>query len=137
LYDLILINVEKDSGHLDRFCEDLRDAIPRQPLAFLVGKPGYVAGSPNLGEDPVIGETNEQAPSLMAHAADADDPEVLPRHWGIMEASRRICAVRSAAIAHTRAMRALPPPPRDSEERPAKPTARPTSLDDLLRKELR
>jgi len=39
LYDLVLINVEKDGGHRDRFCEDIRSATPRQQLAFFIGKP--------------------------------------------------------------------------------------------------
>jgi len=44
--------------------------------------------------------------------------------------------VRSASIARTRALRAVPPPQRDSEGRLAKPTATPTSLNDLLKEEL-
>ncbi len=137
LYDLILINVEKDRGQRDRFCEDIRSVTPRQQLAFLVGKPLYLADSPNLGEDSVIEESDEQAPALIAQMADSDGPEVLSRHWGIMEASRRICALRSASIARTEAMHKVPAPQRDCERRPSKRTATPTSLDDLLREELR
>jgi hypothetical protein len=67
-------------------------------------------------------------------AADRGD---LTQRWGILEASRRISAVRSTSLARTQAMRALPAPPRDSEGRPSKRTPTPTSLDDLLREELR
>src|SRR3954453_22501169 len=42
LYDLVLINMEKGTGHRDRFCEDVRSAIPRQHLAFFIGKPEYL-----------------------------------------------------------------------------------------------
>ena len=66
-------------------------------------------------------------------AADRGD---LTQRWGILEASRRISAVRSASIARTQAMRALPAPPRDSDGRRLKPNATPTSLDDLLKEEL-
>jgi CheY-like chemotaxis protein len=132
LYDLVLINVEKEGGDRDRFCEDIRRITPPQKMAFLVGKPGYLADSPNQGQDSVIEKTNEQPPALIAQAADSDDAEVLPRHWGIMEASRRISAVRSASVARTRAMRSLPDPPRDREERLLKRTVVPTSLDNFI-----
>jgi len=49
------------------------------------------------------------------------------QRWRILETSRRISAVRSASLARTQAMRAFPDPPRDSEGRPAKPTATQTS----------
>ena len=136
LYDLVLINVEKEGGHRDRFCEDIRSVTPPQQLAFLVGKPEYLADSPIPREDGAIEQSNERLRALSAQAADSDDPEVLPQHWGIMEASRRISAVRSASVARTRAMRSLPAPPRDSEGRLSKRTSIPPSLDDLLREEL-
>ena len=47
LYDLVLINVDKGAGHRDKFCDDIRSATPRQQLAFLVGKPEYLANVPS------------------------------------------------------------------------------------------
>jgi len=135
LYDLVLIDVEEDEGSRDRFCDDIRSVTPRQHLVFLVGKPGYLADSPNPGEDSVV-ETNEHPPALMAQAAGSLDAEVLPQHWGIMAASRRISALRSASVVRTQAMRNLPIPPRGCEGRPSKRTATPASLDDLLREEM-
>jgi PleD family two-component response regulator len=35
LYNLVLINVEDELDHRDKFCEDMRSATPRQQLAFL------------------------------------------------------------------------------------------------------
>jgi hypothetical protein len=61
----------------------------------------------------------------------------LTQRWGILEASRRISAVRSACSARSHAMRSLPAPPRDSEGRASKRTPTATTLDDLLREELR
>jgi hypothetical protein len=78
--------------------------------------------------DKMIGELK------VALAADRGD---LTQRWGILEASRRISAVRSKSLARTQAMRALPTLPRDPEGRPSKRTLAPTSLDDLLREELR
>jgi hypothetical protein len=140
LYDLVLIDMEKGLGYRDKFCDDIRGATPPQRLAFLVGQPEYLANSPNGHDalpsqsvavqidDRIIGEVR------VALAADHGD---LTQRWGILEASRRISAVRSASVARTQAMRALPAVSRDVEGRPPKRTPSATSLDDLLREELR
>jgi len=135
-YDLVLINMEQSREYRDKFCDDLRSATPPQRLAFLVGQPEYLAHSPNGdGESPqqnaddlIVGDMS------LALAADRGDPT---QRWGILEASRRISAVRSKSLARTQAMRALPDRPRDSEGRASKRTPTATSLDDLLKEELR
>jgi hypothetical protein len=136
LYDLVLINMEKGQGDRDRFCDDICGATPPQRFAFLVGQPKYLADSPNGDEgSPVQNADDEIMDDLKLNlAADHGD---LTQRWGILEASRRISAVRSKSLARTQAMRALPTPPRDSEARASKRTPAPTSLDDLLREELR
>ena len=135
LYDLVLINMEKGQGYRDKFCDDIRSATPPQRLAFLVGQPEFLADSPNADEEMPVQNAEDQGAAGVNDALSADRGDLTQR-WGILEASRRISAVRSASIARTQTMRA-PAPPRDSEGRPSKPTATPTSLDDLLREELR
>jgi CheY-like chemotaxis protein len=135
LYDLVLINMEKGRGQRDKFCDDIRSAMPPQRLAFLVGQPEYLADLPNADQELLMERGDEQAAIGSAKVAFPADPGDSIQRWGILEASRRISAVRSASVARSRAMRALPPPPRDSEGRPSKPT--PSSLDDLLREEMR
>jgi CheY-like chemotaxis protein len=137
LYDLVLINMKKGRGQRDQFCDDVRSATPPQRLAFLVGQPEYLADSPNADQESAM--ENGDAPAAIGSAQGTvpADPSNSTQRWGILEASRRISAVRSASIARTQAMRALPPPPRDPEGRLAKPTATPSSLDDLLKEELR
>ena len=135
LYDLVLINMEKGRGQRDKFCDDVRNATPPQRLAFLVGQPEYLADLPNADAE-LVGENGEEQAAIHARSIVAIDPRDTTQRWGILEASRRISAVRSASVARTQAMRALPPPPRDSEGRPAISRAAPTSLDDLLREEL-
>ena len=135
LYDLVLINMEKGRGQRDKFCDDIRSAMPPQRLAFLVGQPEYLADLPNADQELLMERGDEQAAIGSAKVAFPADPGDSTQRWGILEASRRISAVRSAAVARSRAMHALPPPPRDSEGRPSKPT--PSSLDDLLREEMR
>jgi len=136
LYDLVLINMEKGRGQRDKFCDDVRGATPPQRLAFLVGRPEYLAALPNAEEE-LAAENGDEQDAIRAKSIGATDPGDTTQRWGILEASRRISAVRSASIARTQAIRALPPPPRDSEGRTAKPTTTPTSLDDLLKEELR
>src|SRR2546422_10803922 len=62
LYDLVLINMENEQGHRDKFCDDMRSATPPQQLAFLVGKPEYLADSPNANGGSSIQSNDGQAP---------------------------------------------------------------------------
>jgi len=135
LYDLVLINVERGKGQRDKFCDRVRSATPPQRLAFLVGQPEYLVDSPNADQELLMERGDDQAALASATVAFPADLGDSTQRWGILAASRRISAVRSASVARSRAMRALPPPPRDCEGRPAKPT--PSTLDDLLREELR
>ncbi len=135
LYDLVLIDVEYGQGHRDKFCAEIRSATPPQHLAFLVGKPEYLANSPGVDPESAVQQT-DQAVLLGGRAALAADLGDLPQRWGILEASRRISEVRSVSAARTQAMRNVPAPPRDSEGRLAKQKTVPISLDDLLREEM-
>jgi|SRR5262249_45859094 len=135
LYDLVLINVERGKGQRDKFCDRVRGATPPQRLAFLVGQPEYLVDSPNADQELLMERGDEQAAIASVKVAFSTDSRDSTQRWGILEASRRISAVRSASFARSRAMSALPHPPRDSEGRSAKPT--PSTLDDLLREELR
>ena len=135
LYDLVLINMERGRGLRDQFCDDLRSATPPQRLAFLVGQPEYLANLPNAEQELLMEHGDEQRAIVSAEVSLAADSGDSTQRWGILEASRRISAVRSVSVARTNAMRALPPPPRDPEGRRSKPTG--TSPVDLLREEMR
>jgi CheY-like chemotaxis protein len=137
LYNLVLLNVENKLGHRDKFCEDLRRATPPQRLAFLVGKPEYLASAPNAEEvssgqpdsDPILQkEPRETRP--------VDSAGARPQQWGILEASQRISAVRSAAYVRSKAIRERPAPPRDSETRLSQRATESRTLDELLREEM-
>lgn len=99
LYDLVLINMEKGRGQRDKFCDDVRSATPPQRLAFLVGQPEYLADSPDANDE-LLTENEDQQATIGAKSIVASDPEDTTQRWGILEASRRISAVRSASIAH-------------------------------------
>jgi len=135
-YDLVLINMENANGYRDKFCDDIREATPPQRLAFLVGQPEYLAHSPNADGEPQQENADDQIVDHMRLALAADCGDSTQR-WGILEASRRISAVRSKSHARTQAMRALPDLPRDPEGRASRRTPTASRLDDLLREELR
>ena len=135
LYDLVLISVENKRGNRDKFCDDIRAAAPRQRFAFLVGGPEFLSNSP--GADLQIYQDDEEIPVVDVRAACSAALGNFPQRWGILEASRRISAVRSASNARTQAIRNRPAPPRDLETRYAEyaaPVSR--TLDDLLRKDM-
>ncbi len=134
-YDLVLIDMEKAQGYRDKFCDDIRRAIPRQRLAFLVGEPEYLAAAPGADEEMPLQKPDDELFNDLKLALAANRGDMTQR-WGILEASRRISAVRSASLARTQAMRVLPALPRDPEGRASKRTPA-TVLDDLLREELR
>ncbi len=135
LYNLVVMNVENDQGPRDKFCEDIRGATPPQQLAFLVGKPEYLAAAPG-GEAAFSGQADHAA--VPPDATLSVNPSVnLPERWGILEASRRISAVRSASHARSKAIREIPAPPRDYELRASKQATEPRDLDELIRKEMR
>lgn len=116
LYDLVLFHVQTELPHMYKFWDDIRAATPSQPVAFLVGKPEYLATSPNGDQSASL----EASPATMlpdlAVSTPVSDPAGVPERWGIMEACRRISAVRSVADARSRALRERPLPRRDPAE---------------------
>jgi CheY-like chemotaxis protein len=137
LYNLVLINVQNGSGHRDKFCEDMRSANPPQHLAFLVGKPAYLADAPNA-EEASAGQSDSDVllQKETSTGRSADTPGGQPLRWGILEASQRISAVRSASHARSKAARAKPELPRDAERWLSKRAQGSRTLDDLLREEM-
>ena len=130
LYDLVLISAANEHGRRDKFCADVRGATPSQNLAFLVGKPEYLADSPDLD---ATSPAFEQDGHVLLHevktALSNPVPETSTQVWGILEACRRISVVRAAAEARTRAIRQRPAPPRDSEIRKTPRGTEPTTLE--------
>jgi len=117
LYNLVLINMESELGDRDKFCEDIRGATPPQQLAFLVGKPEYLADCPNPDGAASFPEGDTALWGDVKAALAADISGDLPQRWGILEACRRISAVRSLSDARSKAVRQRPLPPRDLETR--------------------
>jgi hypothetical protein len=113
LYNLVLMAAPASRMQMDKFCDDIRRMMPLQQIMFLVGKPDYLAVAPgesetaaNDGQTEVTDIAEAMAPSTSAGSS---------QRWGILEACRRISAVRSKLDARSRAMRDLPEPKRDSE----------------------
>ncbi len=95
-YNLVLFDVVRDAHNTDQFCTEVKTAKPPQAVAFLVGKPDYIAASPRSDGAATGGEVNghgawgEVVASLFANAC-----EGLSRRWGFQEAAWRIAAARS------------------------------------------
>ena len=135
LYNLVLIHTENDLGHRDKFCEDVRGATPPQQLAFLVGKPEYLAASPNMDGAAFIQQPGGLPANVPAAAAN-DVSGSLAQRWGILEACQRISVVRSVSGARSKAMRERPEPPRDPETpRSKRAAAASQALNELLQRE--
>jgi CheY-like chemotaxis protein len=138
LYNLVLIDTPTEPKNRDKFCEDLRRATPPQQVAFLVGKPSYLSHAPGEDEAEFLPGNGHQVPEDLVRAALAADlPGGDPQRWGILEASRRISAVRCLSHARTRAKQDRVAPVRDMETREFKRLGGGSrNLDDLLREEL-
>ena len=138
VYGLVLVDMESGLGHRDKFCDDMRNAMPPQLISFLVGKPGYLADAPKADRTPIVARSIEHASwADVKTALAADLPGMVPQRWGLLEASRRISEVRSLSHARTKATQDRPIPPRDMETRESKRVAAESrTLDDLLREEL-
>ncbi len=122
LYNLVLINSENEVDYWEKFCTDVRSTTPPQQVAFLVGKPEYVANAPHLAEAQMAQRNSDSAVQdrPVPFPPGAIRESLPPLRWGILEASRQISAVRSLCAARTKAMRERPTPPRDLETRETK-----------------
>jgi hypothetical protein len=116
LYDLVLFHVQTELPHMYKFWDDIRAATPSQPIAFLVGKPDFLATSPNGDQSASLEMTPVAVLPELPPSLPVSDVGGVPKYWGIMEACRRISAVRSVADARSRALRERPLPRRDAAE---------------------
>jgi hypothetical protein len=95
-YNLVLLDVIQDTRNVEEFCCDMKAAKPPQAVAFLVGKPEYLAACPQGEVAAAPGDSSgpaawgEVVASLFASAC-----ESLPRRWGFQDAAWRIAAARS------------------------------------------
>lgn len=135
LYNLVLVNMDDELDHRDKFCEDVRGATPPQQIAFLVGKPAYLADLPNVIETSSRRDAGTPSDEYPEAAQPADGSAGADVRWGIMEASRRISEVRSVAVARSTARRNRPTPPRDLEVRESRRGEIMSQLASELRKE--
>lgn len=135
LYDLVLIDMAGGLDHSEKFCEDIRIGTSPQQIAFLVGAPKYVAASPIPGQELTVDNGNGAASVVDLMGPLPQEVVSSCQRWGIMDASQRICAVRSASAARARALRDRPAPRREYETKTSRRSTA-TSLEDLLRKEM-
>ena len=112
LYDLVLLNVPGRDSALEKFCQDLNTAT--QQTMYLVGRPEFLSATPPT--EGSVAESDDgvpQPPTNGKGSSTSADGE--RQRWGILEACRRISAVRLVGDARARAMRNQPEPRRDFE----------------------
>lgn len=114
LYNLVLIHVDGENDSRDRFCTDIRGAIPAQKVAFFVGGPEFLAAAPHSDAAAAEADPNvlhrEMVAALLAQGSGPSS-----QRWGILEACKRISSVRSVSEARSRAIRETPRPSRWAE----------------------
>lgn len=93
-YDLVLFDARNDQANATELCVEMRSRAPKQRIAFLVGKPEYLASSPAPFEEGFVEEMptrcEENVRQLMTNACEA-----LPRRGGFLEARWRMALARS------------------------------------------
>lgn len=93
-YDLVLLDARNDHANATELCVEMRSQAPKQRIAFLVGKPEYLASSPAPYEEGFVEEMptrcEENVRQLMTNACEA-----LPRRGGFLEARWRMALARS------------------------------------------
>ena len=114
LYNLVLISAAVEIDSRDKFCTDIRGAIPPQRIAFFVGGPEYLAAAPHSDEAPVEAGVLDKA-MVAALLAQGSHNSLQQQRWGILEACRKISSVRSVSEARSRAIRETPRPSRWAE----------------------
>jgi hypothetical protein len=92
-YDLVLFDLHHDNGAAVELSQEMKDECPGQRVAFLVGKPEYLAALPDhtdRGPDAPPKRYEETLRQLMATACEA-----LPRRGGFLEATWRMSLARA------------------------------------------
>jgi hypothetical protein len=96
-YDLVLVGLRDEIELVAKFCTELSGTLRPQRIAFLVGKPDYLANVPStdaafLCAAEPASEWSSMVKSIFAAACKAST-----FRGGLFEASWRICASRTAA----------------------------------------
>jgi hypothetical protein len=115
LYNLVLISVAGETDSRDKFCTDLRGAIPPQRIAFFVGGPDYLSAAPHSDLAPAEPDADALHKEMLSALLAQDSLSSSQQRWGIMEACRKISSVRAVSEARTRTIRETPRPSRWAE----------------------
>jgi hypothetical protein len=132
LYNLVLINVAGENDTRDKFCAEIRGAIPPQRIAFFVGGPEYLAATPHSDQSPAEADADALHRELVAALLANASATATQQRWGILEACKRISSVRSVSEARSRAIREIPRPSRWAEAIEQHSAVEPTHSQPLL-----
>jgi CheY-like chemotaxis protein len=107
-YRLVLMHIHNDAYHANEFREEIKHDSPEQLVAFLVGRPDFLASIP--GPDGVeIERDHREGWAAMVAAILANGCKSIENRGGILEAAMRISAARSCQRAPEKTNGLLPP----------------------------
>jgi CheY-like chemotaxis protein len=89
-YDLILVDIRLDHRSCIAWRDEIKKQKPKQIVAFLVGKPNYLALDPLLGS--YVSEEQGAQWGDALRLAITNGCESLPQRYGLLEARWRIAA---------------------------------------------
>ena len=92
-YDLVIFDTREDNASAIELSSDMKAESPKQRVAWLVGKPAFLAAQPPADFDGAVEVPNrlqENLRQLMTNACEA-----LPRRGGFLEARWRMALMRS------------------------------------------
>jgi DNA-binding NtrC family response regulator len=91
-YDMVLVDIRMDHRGCLAWRDEIKKEKPQQIIAFLVGKPNYVALNPSLGS--YLAEEHGMPWADSMRRAIRDSCASLPQRNGFVEAGWRIAAER-------------------------------------------
>ena len=92
-YDMVLIDIRRDHHGALALRDEIKKDSPEQIVAFLVGRPDFVALQPSLGS--YVSEENGMEWGESLRNAVRESCESLPQRNGFVEASWRIAATKA------------------------------------------
>lgn len=131
-YGLVLLNVGGEEGVRDVFCAEVKGAKPPQKIAFLVGRPEFLADAPQGdGAADIVEVGDARLWAEVVARAFTQASQKSPQTWGIQEACWRISAVRSLKDPRPKEDRRLPGPEKDKVSKWAEAVRRHSKAEEI------
>ena len=131
-YDLILVDIRMDHRTCIAWRDEIKKQKPKQIIAFLVGRPNYIAIDPLLGS--YVAEEQDSQWGDALRLAISNGCASLPQRYGLLEARWRIAAGKklTGSSSRTAEIGNAEAPMVSSSTAPTSPAETVTEADALL-----